>query len=152
MYEQKVREDLRELKKCLPMIVSAEIDSISPYLETIDNALAFMDEQNERCGQCARSTIKTDDMLRAEIRKLSKSRTFYVDGKGTIFPLEGNETFFKTEETFIWWISAYYPAPKGFVKTNDEHLKNVESWTKYFENMRIASGEDREHEGNDNNL
>ena len=151
MYEQKVREDLKDLKRRLPVIATG-VDSILPLLQIIDNALAFMDEQNDRCKHCAEVTIKVDDELREEIRKLKRSKTFYVDGKGNIFPLDGNETFFKTEETFIWWIAAYYPAPKGFVKTNDEHLKNVESWTKYFENMRIASGEDREHETNDNPL
>ena len=50
--------------------------------------------------------------------------------------MENENEFFKDITSFIAWISAYYPAPGNFV-SNDERMKNAESWEKFFERIGI---------------
>ena len=54
---------------------------------------------------------------------------------------EKKEQFFETEESFISWISAYYPAPSKF-ESAEERKKNASTWERFFDNMRIATGEE----------
>lgn len=48
--------------------------------------------------------------------------------------MENDKEFFKTEESFISWISAYYPAPGRMVSV-EEYRKNVESWKRFIEEI-----------------
>ena len=50
---------------------------------------------------------------------------------------------FRSELGLLFWLSAYYPAPKWSMTCEDKvHKQNCISWMKFMDELRISKGEE----------